>query len=155
MASNNSTDKMGLLLDNKVEPINETASTSQINTESLVEEKSLVDKEDEDATPKGSVSLFRLFRYSTCFDVLLLMVGTLGAIANGCALPLSLVLFTNIITDFSTQDIRTRCPNSTNDTLFLDSFYGNNSNVSNQTLPDYGPMRQNAVNMSSKKTNLI
>lgn len=154
MAGNNFTDKIGLLSDNKVEPINETTLSSQIN-QSLVEENSPVDKEDEDATPQGSVSLFRLFRYSTCFDVLLLIVGTLGAIANGCALPLSLVLFTNIITDFSTQDIRTRCSNSTNDTLFLDSFYGNGSNVSNQTAPNYDQMRENAVNMSSKKTNLI
>ncbi|KAM0899548.1 hypothetical protein ACQ4PT_021225 [Festuca glaucescens] len=46
------------------------------------------------------VSLFGMFRYADRIDVLLMVVGTLGAIGNGVAEPLISVLFGNVINSF-------------------------------------------------------
>ena len=118
----------------------EIISKSKLHDELPILQDKL-DKEEDKKTYQGSISLFQLFRYSTCFDVLLQLIGTLGAITNGCAIPLSLVLFSDIISDFSAQDAIARCSNVSNETFI---------NVSNQTQPDYGPMRENAKKMSSE-----
>lgn len=47
-----------------------------------------------DTKLKGSVAVYRLFRYATALDLLFLLIGTLGAIANGAAVPISLLFFT-------------------------------------------------------------
>ncbi|XP_051225559.1 ABC transporter B family member 11 [Lolium perenne] len=46
------------------------------------------------------VSLFGMFRYADRIDVLLMVVGTLGAIGNGVSEPLISVLFGNVINSF-------------------------------------------------------
>jgi ATP-binding cassette subfamily B (MDR/TAP) protein 1 len=46
------------------------------------------------------VSLFGIFRYADRIDVLLMVVGTLGAIGNGVSQPLISVLFGNVINSF-------------------------------------------------------
>ncbi|KAM0899546.1 hypothetical protein ACQ4PT_021224 [Festuca glaucescens] len=46
------------------------------------------------------VSLFGMFRYADRLDVLLMVVGTVGAMGNGVAEPLMSVLFGNVINSF-------------------------------------------------------
>jgi ATP-binding cassette subfamily B (MDR/TAP) protein 1 len=54
--------------------------------------------EKDEATKK--VSLFGMFRYADRIDVLLMVVGTVGAMGNGVAEPLMSVLFGNVINSF-------------------------------------------------------
>jgi ATP-binding cassette subfamily B (MDR/TAP) protein 1 len=46
------------------------------------------------------VSMFGMFRYADRLDVLLMVVGTLGAMANGVSEPFVSVLFGNVINSF-------------------------------------------------------
>lgn len=46
------------------------------------------------------VPLFSLFRYADRLDVLLMVVGTVGALGNGISQPLMTVLFGNVINSF-------------------------------------------------------
>nr|CAB3473981.1 unnamed protein product [Digitaria exilis] len=55
------------------------------------------DKEKKDAK---KVSLLGMFRYADRLDVLLMVVGAVGAVANGVAEPLVTVLFGNVIDSF-------------------------------------------------------
>ncbi|CAM0882246.1 unnamed protein product [Alopecurus aequalis] len=49
---------------------------------------------------KKKVSLFGMFRYADRIDVLLMVVGTVGAMGNGISEPLISVLFGNVINSF-------------------------------------------------------
>jgi ATP-binding cassette subfamily B (MDR/TAP) protein 1 len=49
---------------------------------------------------KKKVPLLGMFRYADRIDVLLMVVGTLGAMGNGVAEPLMSVLFGNVINSF-------------------------------------------------------
>ncbi|XP_062218601.1 ABC transporter B family member 4-like [Phragmites australis] len=57
-----------------------------------------VDGEKEGAAKK--VSLLGMFRYADRLDVLLMVIGTVGAVANGVAEPLVTILFGNVIDSF-------------------------------------------------------
>ena len=82
------------------------------------------------------VSGFKLFRYATALDGLLILIGSIGAILNGCAVPASMLFFTNIIGVFDTNGAAL-C----NVTI----------NLTNYTEPDLnGPLRTQAINLSSK-----
>jgi hypothetical protein len=64
-----------------------------------------------DAVAANKVSLLGMFRYADRLDVLLMVVGTVGAVANGMAEPLVTVLFGNVIDSFgesSAQSIARR-----------------------------------------------
>ncbi|KAJ9691870.1 hypothetical protein PVL29_011131 [Vitis rotundifolia] len=54
------------------------------------------DDEDDGMAPR-SVGLFSLFRYSTKLDILLVILGCLGALINGGSLPWYSLLFGNIV----------------------------------------------------------
>ncbi|CAL4974568.1 unnamed protein product [Urochloa decumbens] len=63
---------------------------------------------DAAAAAKKKVSLLSMFRYADCLDVLLMVAGAVGAVANGMAAPLMTVLFGNVIDSFgvsTTQNI--------------------------------------------------
>nr|AEQ19307.1 p-glycoprotein [Brachionus orientalis]AEQ19309.1 p-glycoprotein [Brachionus orientalis] len=47
------------------------------------------------------VSFFTLFRYATKLDALFMVIGTIGALANGATMPLMMLVFTNIIDGFT------------------------------------------------------
>ncbi|XP_072995684.1 ABC transporter B family member 9-like [Typha latifolia] len=55
-------------------------------------------KEEKDEVPK--VAMHRLFDYADRFDLLLMLVGTVGAVANGIALPLMTVILGQAINAF-------------------------------------------------------
>lgn len=60
------------------------------------------------AAPAKKVSLVGMFRYADRLDLLLIAVGTVGALANGVADPLMTVLFGNAIDSFgdsTSQDV--------------------------------------------------
>ncbi|CAD6237268.1 unnamed protein product [Miscanthus lutarioriparius] len=60
------------------------------------------------AAPAKKVSLLGIFRYADRLDLLLMAVGTVGALANGVTEPLMTVLFGNVIDSFgdsTSQDI--------------------------------------------------
>ena len=53
-----------------------------------------------------SVPFHKLFSFADSTDVLLMIVGTIGAVANGAAMPLMTVLFGNLVQSFGgAQDI--------------------------------------------------
>ena len=60
--------------------------------------------EKKDATAAAAaakkVSLLGMFRYADRLDVLLMVVGAVGAVANGVAEPLMTVIFGNVIDSF-------------------------------------------------------
>ncbi|KAI4355397.1 hypothetical protein L6164_004176 [Bauhinia variegata] len=58
--------------------------------------------EDDAATPR-SVGLFSLFRYSTKWDLVLVILGCLGALIHGGALPLYSYLFGNFANNISKE----------------------------------------------------
>nr|QNH67928.1 ATP-binding cassette transporter subfamily B member 1 X2 [Brachionus plicatilis] len=47
------------------------------------------------------VSFFGLFRYGTKIDLLFMLIGTIGAVANGVILPYMMLVFSNIIDGFT------------------------------------------------------
>nr|QNH67866.1 ATP-binding cassette transporter subfamily B member 1 X2 [Brachionus rotundiformis] len=47
------------------------------------------------------VSFFTLFRYATKLDIFFMVIGTIGALANGVTMPLMILVFTNIIDGFT------------------------------------------------------
>ncbi|ONK63144.1 uncharacterized protein A4U43_C07F11860 [Asparagus officinalis] len=55
-------------------------------------------KEEDEA--KHSVPFYKLLSFADSTDVLLMIAGTIGALANGAALPLMTVLFGNVIQSF-------------------------------------------------------
>ncbi|XVF25260.1 hypothetical protein REPUB_Repub13aG0198100 [Reevesia pubescens] len=50
-------------------------------------------EEEEDGEPPRAVSLFSLFKYSTKWDIILVILGSLGALINGGSLPWYSLLF--------------------------------------------------------------
>jgi ATP-binding cassette, subfamily B (MDR/TAP), member 1 len=48
----------------------------------------------------GRVPFHRLFAFADCTDVTLMVLGALGAVANGAAMPFMTVLFANLIDAF-------------------------------------------------------
>ena len=60
--------------------------------------------EKKDATAAAAaakkVSLLGMFRYADRLDVLLMVVGAVGAVANGVTEPLMTILFGNVIDSF-------------------------------------------------------
>lgn len=58
------------------------------------------DEEDDPVAPK-SVGLFSLFRYSTKLDLVLIVLGCLGAFINGGSLPCYSYLFGNIVNELA------------------------------------------------------
>ena len=53
-----------------------------------------------------TVPFYKLFSFADSTDVLLMIMGTVGAVANGAAMPLMTVLFGNLIQSFGgAQDI--------------------------------------------------
>ena len=58
------------------------------------------DGEKEAAAAAKKVPLLGMFRYADRLDVLLMVIGTVGAVVNGVAEPLMTVLFGNVIDSF-------------------------------------------------------
>lgn len=56
-------------------------------------------------TKKKQVSLFKLYRYATPLDVLLMILGILAAIGSGIMIPVYVLSMGNIIDSFSYADI--------------------------------------------------
>ncbi|KAK3161655.1 hypothetical protein QOZ80_1BG0079810 [Eleusine coracana subsp. coracana] len=56
-------------------------------------------KKDEEVAAK-KVSLLGMFRYADRLDVLLMVIGTVGSVANGMAEPIMALLFGNVINSF-------------------------------------------------------
>lgn len=63
----------------------------------------------------ASVPFARLFAYADCFDWLLMIVGTLAAIAHGAALPVYLDFFGQVISWFGSD--RTQSPDLVSDEM--------------------------------------
>jgi hypothetical protein len=67
--------------------------------------------EDEEGGAGGSVSIFKLFAYADSFDYLLILLGTVGAIVHGAALPVFFVIFSKLLNGFGAN---TNSPDQTN-----------------------------------------
>lgn len=60
--------------------------------------------DDYDEEPPKQVGLFGLFKYSTKWDIVLVILGCLGALINGGALPWYSYLFGNFVNKLSKDD---------------------------------------------------
>jgi hypothetical protein len=67
--------------------------------------------EEEEGGAGGSVSIFKLFAYADSFDWLLILVGTVGAVVHGAALPVFFVIFSKLLNGFGSN---INSPNQTN-----------------------------------------
>ncbi|CAG8574146.1 4069_t:CDS:1 [Paraglomus brasilianum] len=61
----------------------------------------ITEKHVNDGEEEKKVSFIQLFRFATTFDKILIAFGSIGAIANGTALPLMTIAFGGIITAFA------------------------------------------------------
>jgi len=59
--------------------------------------------EEDEGGAGGSVSIFKLFAYADSFDYLLLVVGTVGAVVHGAALPVFFVIFAKLLNGFGSN----------------------------------------------------
>jgi ATP-binding cassette, subfamily B (MDR/TAP), member 1 len=57
-------------------------------------------EEEEDRSKSYTVPFYKLFAFADSKDVVLMLLGTVGSIANGAALPFMTVLFGNLIDAF-------------------------------------------------------
>lgn len=120
------------------QPIKTTVNHSKIGLHvETSEEKSSGSSDDKNENKKsGSVPGYKLFRYAKAIDMLFIFIGTIGAIANGCAVPASMLFFTNIIGVFTDGTNGTNANNVYNRTNF--------------TVPSIsGPLRTQAINLTS------
>jgi ATP-binding cassette subfamily B (MDR/TAP) protein 1 len=53
--------------------------------------------------PKRTIGIFKLFAYADSFDYLLLLIGTLGAVVHGAALPVFFVIFSKLLNGFGSN----------------------------------------------------
>ncbi|KAG9292639.1 hypothetical protein G9A89_007011 [Geosiphon pyriformis] len=65
-------------------------------------------KNDTEPEKKPTVSFFQLFRYASPWDKILILIGSIGAMANGCALPFMTIIFANFIQAFGVFALATR-----------------------------------------------
>ncbi|CAL4954981.1 unnamed protein product [Urochloa decumbens] len=85
-----------------------TGAAARSDDQSGVGRDGREETKDAAAAAKKKVSLLSMFRYADRLDVLLMVVGAVGAVANGMAAPLVTVLFGNVIDSFggsTTQNI--------------------------------------------------
>ncbi|CAF0897024.1 unnamed protein product [Brachionus calyciflorus] len=71
-----------------------------------------VTDEKENEENKNLVPFWKLFRYATFHDWLMIAIGSLGSIGSGISFPIMLLFFSNIIDSFTEYGIYTNC-NST------------------------------------------
>jgi ATP-binding cassette, subfamily B (MDR/TAP), member 1 len=57
-------------------------------------------EQEEDSSKSYTVPFYKLFAFADSKDVVLMLLGTVGSIANGAALPFMTVLFGNLIDAF-------------------------------------------------------
>ncbi|KAL0985500.1 hypothetical protein UPYG_G00157680 [Umbra pygmaea] len=75
-------------------PPKETTKDLQImDTEPKTKRKGLGKKKKEPKEPSKSVGFFQLFRYATCCEVFMMIIGLMCAAVHGIALPLMCVVF--------------------------------------------------------------
>ncbi|CAF4169043.1 unnamed protein product [Rotaria sp. Silwood2] len=94
---------------NKEEIFNENQNgTSDENVTSLTSEQNSkramffqrFHNKKENKKPTNAVSLASLFRYATMIDIIYMLIGTLGGLANGVLLPLRVLIVGNLISSF-------------------------------------------------------
>ncbi|GAA0160240.1 hypothetical protein LIER_16837 [Lithospermum erythrorhizon] len=79
---------------------------SNIDYDNFGKEPVYEDSDDGEDDPRAarSVGLFSLFRYSTKFDIILVILGCVGALINGGSLPWYSFLFGNLVNKISQTD---------------------------------------------------
>lgn len=66
--------------------------------------KRLDDDADDDDGSKQKIGFFKLFSFADGLDIVLMSVGTLGAIADGFTQPLMTLVMGRVINSFATSD---------------------------------------------------
>lgn len=74
-----------------------SSSKSQVEEEATSSSKN---EEQQKSKPEDKVSFYKLFAFADGFDILLMILGTIGAVGNGLGLPLMTVLFGQMINSF-------------------------------------------------------
>lgn len=74
-----------------------TPRTPQYLQSYVQEGEDYYDEEEEKVAPQKTIGIFGLFKYSTKFDILLIIIGCLGALINGGSLPWYSYLFGDFV----------------------------------------------------------
>ncbi|KAJ4750296.1 Abc transporter b family member 9 [Rhynchospora pubera] len=74
------------------------------DTEKKTEESNGAEREQRTGD-KGKVPLFKLFKFADGIDMALMVVGSIGAMANGLALPLTSFVFGQMVDAFGDSTI--------------------------------------------------
>ncbi|KAL0853858.1 hypothetical protein Bca101_059010 [Brassica carinata] len=71
----------------------------QVKTESILKEEKKKKKE-EDEDEKTKTAFHKLFAFADSFDIILMILGTIGAVGNGLGFPIMTILFGDVIDVF-------------------------------------------------------
>lgn len=74
------------------------ASPEKVQKETDKQQESKDSKEKNETT--NTVPFYKLFSFADSLDYLLMLVGTVGAVANGIAMPLMTIIFGNVVDAF-------------------------------------------------------
>ncbi|KAI0510743.1 hypothetical protein KFK09_011352 [Dendrobium nobile] len=79
-----------------------SSSNSEVKETGKIENENIRDPEDSEKKGENNhtVPFYKLFSFADPSDVFLMILGSVGALANGAALPLMTVLFGNLIQSF-------------------------------------------------------
>lgn len=94
--------KVGLLNRAAAETSSNAKSHEEVKTESdLKDKKQKTEKKKEEEDDKTrTVPFYKLFAFADSFDILLMILGTIGAVCNGLGLPIMTILFGDVIDVF-------------------------------------------------------
>ncbi|KAM9973614.1 hypothetical protein ACTFIW_010724 [Dictyostelium discoideum] len=87
-------------------PIDITSDGSDsVKTLSTTQSKKLDEGEKKEGEVGPQVPFFSLFRFAKPFDILLMIVGTIGALANGVSMPAISIVFGRLMNSFSPENL--------------------------------------------------
>ncbi|WCJ22611.1 ABC transporter B family member 11 [Euphorbia peplus] len=93
--------------DNGIPDFHEATSSSQspVKLEAETEEKETRNGDDQKVKPEkaNTIPFFKLFSFADSFDVLLMIVGTIGAVGNGVSMPLMSLLMGEMVNSFGSN----------------------------------------------------
>ncbi|KAG2305223.1 hypothetical protein Bca4012_064296 [Brassica carinata] len=72
----------------------------EVKTESILKEEKKKKKKEEDEDEKTKTAFHKLFAFADSFDIILMILGTIGAVGNGLGFPIMTILFGDVIDVF-------------------------------------------------------
>ncbi|EGC38102.1 ABC transporter B family protein [Dictyostelium purpureum] len=87
-----------------IEPMETTLDGNEVEIVKVADPKKSDDKKEEEGVGP-QVPFFKMFRFANKVDILLMVLGTLGAMANGVSMPAISIVFGRLMNVFSPQNL--------------------------------------------------